>query len=300
MAPAPFVARSLLFAPGDNERKLTRAIESPADVILCDLEDSVAADRKLDARARVTALLEQAISLRDERVWVRINPLDQSFGLDDLVSIVPKRPGGIMLPKATPTLCRRLDHYLTALEAAANLPIGRIAVLPIATETPEAVFRIGDYVGIPRLVGLTWGAEDIATALGASTNRQPDGQYAFPFQFYRALCLTGAAAAGVAPIETIHGEYRDLDGLEAVASQARQSGFRGMMAIHPDQVPIINRCFAPSPDEIGQAERIIAAFAADPAAGTIGLDGQMFDRPHLRRAELLLTLDRQRSGVAAQ
>jgi citrate lyase subunit beta/citryl-CoA lyase len=280
-----------LFAPGDSERKLSKATDSAADIILCDLEDSVAAERKGDARA-ITArhLRDQG---EDARQWVRINPLDTPLALDDLAAIVPARPAGIVLPKATRADCERLDHYLSALEAGAGLPIGGIGVMAIATETAQAVFGLGDYRGTPRLSALTWGAEDIATALGASDNRTADGSYAFPFQLYRALCLTGAVAAGVTPIETIHGDFRDHAGLEAVASEAKRAGFRGMMAIHPDQVAIINRCFSADEAELARAERIVAAFAANPGAGTIGLDGAMLDRPHLKRAEAILALARQ-------
>ncbi|MGC6401119.1 HpcH/HpaI aldolase/citrate lyase family protein [Sphingomonas sp. FW199] len=293
MPPTPLLARSLLFAPGDSERKLIKATESAADLILCDLEDSVAPERKRDARTITAAHLRAHGA--DGRQWVRINPLDTPHALADLAAIVPARPAGIVLPKATRGDCDRLDHYLSALEAAAGLPIGGIAVMAIATETPQAVFGLGDYRGTPRLAALTWGAEDIATALGASGNRNGDGSYAFPFQLYRALCLTGAAAAGVTPIETIHGDFRDAAGLEAVASEGRRAGFRGMMAIHPDQVAIINRCFSPDAAEVARAERIVAAFAASPGAGTIGLDGAMLDRPHLKRAEAVLTLA-QRAG----
>jgi citrate lyase subunit beta / citryl-CoA lyase len=154
------------------------------------------------------------------------------------------------------------------------------------------LFGLGDYAGTPRLAALTWGAEDSATALGATDNRDETGEYAFPYQLFRSLCLAGAAAAAVTPIETIHGDFRDLDGLEKVAVRARRAGFRGMMAIHPEQVPVINRAFSPSPAEIERAERIVALFAANKGAGTIGLDGEMLDMPHLRRAEAILRMRR--------
>jgi citrate lyase subunit beta / citryl-CoA lyase len=286
----PLAARSLLFAPGDSERKLAKAAASEADLLLLDLEDAVAEVRKGEARAMVAAHLRDIE--RRQPQWVRINPLDTQHALADLAAIVPARPDGIMLPKATRSEAERLHHYLTALEAAAGLPQGQIATMVVATETAPALFTLGDYAGCPRLVALTWGAEDSATALGATGNRDEAGEYEFPYQLFRALCLAGAAAAGVTPIETIHGDFRDLAGLEKVAAKARRAGFRGMMAIHPDQVPVINRAFSASPAEIEQAERIVAAFAAAPGAGTIGLDGAMLDMPHLKRAQAVLAMRR--------
>ncbi|AJP72621.1 HpcH/HpaI aldolase/citrate lyase family protein [Sphingomonas hengshuiensis] len=287
---APFFARSLLFAPGDSPRKLAKAGASGADLVLLDLEDAVAPANKAAARAIVAEHLGTAA--RAQPQWVRINPLDTEHALPDLAAIVAMRPDGIMLPKATRAEGDRLHHYLTALEAAAGLPLGEIATMVVATETAPALFGLGDYAGCPRLAALTWGAEDSATALGATDNRDADGEYAFPYQLFRALCLAGAAAARVAPIETIHGDFRDLEGLAAVAAKARRAGFRGMMAIHPDQVAVINRAFSPSAAEIEHAERVTAAFAANPGAGTIGLDGAMLDMPHLKRAEAILAMRR--------
>ncbi|TGX50347.1 CoA ester lyase [Sphingomonas gei] len=286
----PLIARSLLFAPGDSERKLTKAGGSGADLVLLDLEDAVAPANKAVARTLVAAHLRS--SERAQPLWVRINPLDSEHALADLAAIVPGRPDGIMLPKATRAEAERLHHYLTALEAAAGLPIGEIRTIVVATETAPALFGLGDYAGCPRLAALTWGAEDSATALGATDNRDEHGEYDFPYQLFRALALAGAAAASVAPIETIHGDFRDLDGLAKVAAKARRAGFRGMLAIHPDQVPVINRAFSPSEAEIERAERIVAAFDANPGAGTIGLDGAMLDMPHLKRARAVLAMPR--------
>lgn len=281
-------ARSLLFVPGDSERKLVRAASSAADLLLLDLEDAVAWEKKAEARAIVAERLASAE--RAQPYWVRINPLDTEHGLADLAAVVPGKPDGIMLPKATRAEADRLHHYLTALEVAAGLPRGGIPTMVVATETAPALFGLGDYAGCPRLAALTWGAEDSAAALGASDNRDEDGEYAFPYQLFRALCLAGAAAAKVTAIETIHGDFRDLEGLEKVATRARRAGFKGMMAIHPDQVPVINRAFSPSSEEIAQAERIVAAFAANPGVGTIGMDGAMLDMPHLKRAQAILAL----------
>lgn len=286
----PLIARSLLFAPGDSERKLARTGASGADLVLLDLEDAVAATNKGEARRLVAEHLRTAP--RAQPQWVRINPLDSEHALADLAAVVPARPDGIMLPKATRAEAERLHHYLTALEASAGIEAGSIRTIVVATETAPALFGLGDYAGCPRLAALTWGAEDSATALGATDNRNENGEYDFPYQLFRALCLAGAAAAGVTPIETIHGDFRDLDGLGKVAAKARRAGFRGMMAIHPDQVPVINRAFSPSEAEIERAGRIVAAFAANPGAGTIGLDGAMLDMPHLKRAQAVLAMRR--------
>jgi len=286
----PLAARSLLFAPGDSERKLAKAGASEADLVLLDLEDAVAEANKGTARALVGEHLRTAE--RKQPQWVRINPLDTPHALADLAAIVPGRPDGIMLPKATRSEAELLHHYLTALEAAHGLPSGEIRTIVVATETAQAIFGLGNYAGCPRLAALTWGAEDSATALGATHNRDESGEYDFPYQVFRALALAGAAAAGVTPIETIHGDFRDLDGLEKVATRARRAGFRGMLAIHPDQVAVINRAFSPSPAEIERAERIVAAFDGAPGVGTIGLDGEMLDMPHLKRAQAVLAMRR--------
>jgi citrate lyase subunit beta/citryl-CoA lyase len=288
--PSPLAARSLLFAPGDSERKIAKAGQSGADLVLLDLEDSVAEASKPGARSIVAGHLRTAE--RAQPQWVRINPLDGAHALADLAAVVATRPDGILLPKGTRADAERLDHYLSALEAAAGLPVGGIATLVLATETAQAMFGLGDYAGTPRLAGLSWGAEDSATALGATHNRDETGAYDAPYQLLRSLCLMGAAAAGVSAIETIHGDFRDLDGLARVAAAARRAGFRGMLAIHPDQVPVINAAFSPSAEEITQATRIVAAFAANPGAGVVGLDGAMLDLPHLRRAEAVLAMRR--------
>ncbi|MDB5583621.1 MAG: CoA ester lyase [Bradyrhizobium sp.] len=289
--PRAFTARSLLFVPGDSPRKLEKALDSGADLLLLDLEDSVAEGMKPEARR----LVAEALAAPDRKIplWVRINPLDTPHALADLAAIVPAGPDGIMLPKAVREDADRLHHYLTALEAAAGLPHESIRMIVVATETAEALFRLGEYPGTPRLDALTWGAEDIATALGASGNRDASGEYEFPYQLARTLCLAGAVAAGVAPVETIDPDFRNGERLERVAGAMRRAGFRGMMAIHPAQVPIINRAFAPSEAEITRARRIVDLFAANPGAGTLGLDGEMVDVPHLKRAHVLLAIIRE-------
>ncbi len=281
-------ARSWLFAPGDSEKKMTKARDGEADIVLLDLEDAVAPDAKGDARALVADFLA-ANAVQSDRLWVRVNPLDGPHTLDDLVAIMPARPGGIMLPKANGSAdVERLDGFITALEAAHGHERGSTPVVALVTETAQAMFHTGDYAGAPRLVGLTWGAEDLADALGASSNTQADGSYAFTFELARSMTLLGAAAAGLPAIETIHGDFRDLDGLRARAQMVRRGGFAGMLAIHPAQVPVINAAFTPDEAEIEEAREIVDLFASNPGAGTIGWKGGMLDRPHLSRAQRLL------------
>ena len=285
-----FSARSWLFAPGDSERKMEKAAAGPADIVIFDLEDAVATEEKPKARAMVHDFLK-AQAGRHERLWVRINPLDGPFAVDDLAAIMPGAPGGIMLPKAYGRAdVELLNNYLTALEAAFGLEQGSTKVIALVTETAQAMFTTGDYAGAPRLVAMTWGAEDLADALGASENRNPDGSYAFTYQLARSLCLIGAATAGVAPIETIQGDFKDLEGLRKRAEQVRRDGYRGMLAIHPAQVDVINAAFTPTAEELAGAQEIVDLFAVNPGAGAIGYKGGMLDRPHLARAQALLKL----------
>jgi citrate lyase subunit beta/citryl-CoA lyase len=283
-----FDARSWLFAPGDSERKMEKATASAADVAIFDLEDAVAESNKPRARGAIAAFLARQSQDRS-RLWVRINPLQGPHALADLAAVMPGRPGGIMLPK-----CRgradveRLDHYLSALEAANGIEPGATRVMVLVTETAEGMFTTGDYAGAPRVVALTWGAEDLADALGASENRDAAGNYGFTYELARSLCLLGAAAAGVAAVETIHGDFRDLEGLRRRAWQVRRAGFRGMLAIHPDQVAVINAAFAPDEAELKAAQEIVDLFSANPGVGAIGYRGAMLDRPHLARAQALL------------
>jgi citrate lyase subunit beta/citryl-CoA lyase len=284
----PWAARSLLFVPGDSQRKLEKAQGSAADLLILDLEDSVAEQEKAQARKVIAQALMAA--RRPVPLWVRINPLDTAHAMKDLVALVPHMPDGIMLPKAGPDDARLLHHYLTALEAAAGLPHGEVRVIVVATETASALFRLGDYAGTPRLDALTWGAEDLAVALGSSANRDERGELLEPFRIARTLCLAGAAAAGAVPIETIDPDFRNLERLEQTALAARRLGFRGMMAIHPDQVAVINRAFTPAAAELDRARRIVDMFEANPAAGALALDGEMIDIPHLKQARALLAM----------
>ena len=288
--PETLPMRSWLFAPGDAARKMEKCADSAADIALFDLEDAVTVEQKPTARTLVRKFL-QGRGDDHARLWVRINPVDGPFAVEDLAAVMPGLPGGIMLPKARGRGdVELLDHYLTALEAANGIEQGTTKVIALVTEAAEAMFTTGDYAGAPRLVGMTWGAEDLADALGASTNREADGDYAFTYKLARSLCLIGAASAGVLPIETIHGDFRDLDGLRARAEKVRAEGYRGMLAIHPAQVDIINAAFTPSEQEIAEAQEIVAIFAANPGVGAIGYKGGMLDRPYLARAETVLRL----------
>jgi citrate lyase subunit beta / citryl-CoA lyase len=287
-------ARSWLFAPGDSERKMEKATAGTADIVLLDLEDAVAEGEKPKARSMVAAFLT-ANARERQRLWVRINPIQGPHGLADLVAIVGSRPGGIMLPKSRGRAdAELLDHYLTALEAAAGTECGTTQVIVLVTETADAMFTTGSYAGAARVVALTWGAEDLADALGASANRDEDGSYGFTYQLARSLCLVGATAAGVSAIETIHGDFRDEAGLRKRATEVRRAGFRGMLAIHPAQVDVINEAFTPSTEELARAQEIVDLFAANPGVGAIGHKGAMLDRPHLARAQALLALASRR------
>jgi len=283
-------ARSWLFAPGDSERKMEKAAGGPADIVVLDLEDAVAEGEKSKARGQIAAFLVAHPADR-ARLWVRINPLQGPHALADLAAVMPSRPGGIMLPKSRGRAdVECLDHYLSALEVAAGIEQGATRVIALVTETAESMFTTGTYAGAPRLVALTWGAEDLADAVGAAGNRNVDGSYAFTFEMARSFCLLGAAAAGVAAVETIHGDFRDEAGLRRRAQEVRRAGFRGMLAIHPAQVEVINQAFTPSAEELKAAQEIVDLFAANPAAGTVGYKGTMLDRPHLARAQALLRL----------
>lgn len=283
-------ARSWLFAPGDNERKMEKAATGPADIVLFDLEDAVAEAEKPKARGQVSAFLA-AQPQGHPRLWVRINPLQGPHALADLVAVVRGRPGGIMLPKSRGRAdVECLDHYLSALEVAAGIERGATRVIALVTETAASMFTTATYAGAPRLAALTWGAEDLAAAVGAADNRNMDGSYAFTYELARSFCLLGAAAADVSAIDTIHGDFRDEPGLRRRAEQARRAGFRGMLAIHPGQVAVINEAFTPSAAELQAAQEIVDLFAANAGTGVVAHKGAMLDRPHLARAQALLRL----------
>jgi citrate lyase subunit beta/citryl-CoA lyase len=287
-------ARSWLFAPGDSERKMEKAAAGSADIVILDLEDAVAEPQKPAARSMVTAFL-QANTRHRARLWVRINPIQGPHALADLAAVMPAAPTGIVFPKPRGRAdAERLDHYLSAFEAAAGTDIGSTRVMLLATEEPASMLAIGSYAGTPRVAAMSWGGEDLATALGASDNRGEYGGYDFTYELARSLCLVGAAAAGVPAIETIHGDFKDAAGLHKRAAQMRRAGYRGMLAIHPAQVDIINEAFSPTSEEVESAQEIVDLFAANPAAGTIGHKGAMLDRPHLARAQAVLALAARR------
>jgi citrate lyase subunit beta / citryl-CoA lyase len=287
-------ARSWLFAPGDSERKMEKATAGSADTVVLDLEDAVAEPQKPKARSMVTEFLKANTPHR-ARLWVRINPIQGPHALADLAAVMPAGPAGIMFPKPRGRGdAERLDHYLTAFEATAGTTIGSTRVMLLATEEPASMLAIGSYAGVPRIAAMSWGAEDLATALGASDNRGEYAGYDFTYELARSLCLVAAAAAGVPAIETIHGDFRDDAGLRTRAARMRRAGFRGMLAIHPAQVDIINEAFSPTSEELAAAREIVDLFAANPGAGTIGHKGAMLDRPHLARAQAMLALAARR------
>lgn len=282
--------RSLLFVPGDSERKLAKSQDVPADVLILDLEDSVAPENKDRARGLVCDYLSGRSADCSQQLWVRINSIDHVEAGADLSAVMRVGPDGIVQPKArSPEDVVLLGRRIQTYETEHEIKIGRTRILPVATETPASLFSLGDYGTVgKRLAGLTWGAEDLSAAVGASANRDGQGNWTPPYQLVRSLCLFAAHAAGVEAIDTLHADFRDADGLEASCDDARRDGFGGKLAIHPDQVEIINRAFTPSAAEIERARRIVALFEANPGAGTLALDGAMLDLPHLVQARRIL------------
>ncbi|MES5487961.1 CoA ester lyase [Bradyrhizobium sp. INPA03-11B] len=280
--------RSLLFVPADSERKFAKADGIGADALILDLEDSVAPGRKAFARDAVKNLLGGGP--RNWSFLVRINPFGTGLTLEDLAAVV--RPGldGLLLPKVNGIEDVDLvSHYVDVLEVASGVPAGHVKLLTVATETPAAMIGFSGYSRKnKRLVGVTWGGEDLSAALGALTPREADGSWTFPYQVARAQCLFAAGAAGAAALETLYVDFRDQQGLAESCRIARRDGFVGRIAIHPDQVATINRCFTPSDDDLAHARRVVAAFAAAPDVGTVGIDGKMYDIPHLVAARRTL------------
>lgn len=283
--------RSLLFVPGDSPKKLDKGFACGVDCLLIDLEDSVASGAKDEARRTAANFLASARSGETRpRLYVRVNALDSGMLDADLDAVMTQRPDGIMLPKcASGAHVQHLGAKLAVREAENLFPDGSTEIIAIATETGASIFGMGSYVGASRrLVGLTWGAEDLSADLGAETNRLDDGGYTPPYQLARSLTLFAAAAAETQPIDTVYPNFRDAAGFRTECLAARRDGFTAKMAIHPDQVAVINDVFRPSDREIARARAIVEAFAARPDAGVLGVDGEMLDRPHLRRAERLL------------
>lgn len=279
--------RSYLFVPGDSLRKFQRARDSGADALILDLEDSVALPAKAQARALTAQMLCEPRG--GPRRYVRVNALDTGLTLADLAAVMPCAPDGIVLPKCTGAAdVVRAGHYLDALEVAFGLAPGSTRIVAIATETAGSLFGLGGYAGCsPRLEGLLWGGEDLAASLGASANRDASG-YLGPYRLARDLCLAGARAADVLPIDAVFVEVKNLDALREECLAARRDGFAAKAVIHPSHVPVVNAAFEPTAEEIAWARRIVAAYEAAPDAGVLTLDGRMVDRPHLRQARQIL------------
>lgn len=271
--------RSLLFVPGDRPERMEKALGLGADALILDLEDSVAPERKQEARAAVADLLGRDRG-HGVAILVRINPLDSAFADDDIALLAGHRPDGIALPKA--------EGARSVRALAGRLPACP-PILPIATETPAAIFELGSYREVSNhLTGLTWGAEDLPAAIGAAASRDENGRLLPPYEMARGLTLFAAHAAGVAAIETVYPDFRDLEGLAAYAVRGARDGFTGMMAIHPSQIAPINAAFTPTEAQLAHARAVIAAFEANPGAGVLQIDGKMIDAPHLKQAKALL------------
>jgi citrate lyase subunit beta / citryl-CoA lyase len=297
--------RSLLFVPGDSEHKQAKALESGADALILDLEDSVAAEQLPAARARVAALLGSRAGQRAPQLWVRVNALASGLLRQDLEEVCAANlPAGVVLPKvASADEIVTVAATLEVLEKRLAAAVGATRLLVIATETPRAVLALPQYPQVleaapavlGRLAGLTWGAEDLSAALGAQAKRDASGALTFTFQLVRAGCLLTAAALGVQALDGVCTDFRDTAALERELRSARADGFSGKLAIHPQQIPLINAAFTPSAAEREHARRVVAAFAAVPGAGVASLDGQMIDRPHLLQAQRILAVAEERA-----
>ncbi|WP_027167346.1 CoA ester lyase [Mesorhizobium sp. WSM3224] len=282
--------RSLLFVPGDSERKLEKGFGAGADVVIVDLEDSVAAANKAAARATAADFISSQRRHTRCAIYVRVNDLSTGLTDDDLAAVVPVKPDGIMLPKSNNGQdVQRLAAKLRVHEAESGLPDGGIRVLPIITETAAGVLAAASYAGTSaRLAGLTWGAEDLSAAIGACSARDENGRYTDVFRLVRTMTILAAGAAEVAAIDTVFPDFRDMAGFGQECREAERDGFTGKMAIHPAQVPVINAAFTPSAEAVERSQAIVDAFAAAGNPGVVGIDGKMYDRPHLRLAERLL------------
>jgi citrate lyase subunit beta/citryl-CoA lyase len=284
--------RSWLFVPGDSDAKLEKVANYGADAVIVDLEDAVAPPAKPHARIMAKSWLErQGRAAGGPARWVRINPLDTPLWREDLAALMPGRPDGVMVPKASgPEQLQALAAELQAMEQRHGMAPGSTRILPLVSETPLAALGIASYATAqqPRLLGLTWGAEDLSAAIGASRKRDSRGYWADAFRFVRAQVLLTAHARGVMAVDTLHADFRDLEGLARIAADSYADGFTGMLAIHPGQVPVINAAFTPGEEEIARARAIVNAFSANPGAGALQLDGQMIDQPHLDQARRLL------------
>jgi citrate lyase subunit beta / citryl-CoA lyase len=283
--------RSLLFIPGDDEKKLAKGVGCGADALILDLEDAVSAARKAQARSLTAQYVADTRALTQRpRLYVRLNALDTPYWEDDLAGITGSRPDGVLLPKARSggdvhTLSIALNHA----EERAGVDRGATRIIAITTEVPVSLLQMHTYVGSSsRLEGLSWGAEDLSAVLGAKANREADGGWTSPYRLARNLCLFTAAAADAQPIDTVFVDLRDMQGLRTEASIAARDGFTAKMAIHPAQVPVINELFTPTAREIALAQEVVELFAQHPNAGALAHRGQMMDRAHVARAERVL------------
>jgi citrate lyase subunit beta/citryl-CoA lyase len=278
----------MLFVPGDRPERFAKAEASGADAVILDLEDAVTPASRPRARHEIVSYL--AKSARNVPLWVRINPIESSDALSDIAAIGTVRPDGIVLPKArNGDDVRQLDHWLEVLEAEHGIAPGAIKVIPMVTESAAAVMSAATFAPAPaRVTGMTWGAEDLAADLGAFGNKTPDGEYELPYMFASTMCLYAAAAAGVAAIETVDTEVRDMAAVERRTRASRRAGYAGRLAIHPAQVAAIHAAFVPSAEEVEWAEKVLAAFRDSPGQGALTVDGRLVDRPHVRQAERIL------------
>jgi len=290
--------RSWLFVPGDSDKKLSKAAATGADVLILDLEDSVTEDNKARAREMTAAWLKahrsQVTDGRRQGRWVRINALDSRMWRDDLQAVMAGGPDGIMLPKsAGPESVQQLSAEIYELESRSGLANNSVKIMPLVSETPGAAISVPAYAtaSLPRLTGLTWGAEDLSAAIGATRKRDITGRWTDTFRFARTQTLLTAHARGIMAIDTLHADFADLKGLQRAAEEARADGFAGMLAIHPAQVEVINKAFSPSEDELAEARTIVAAFKANLGAGALQIDGRMIDMPHYKLALRVLGLE---------
>jgi citrate lyase subunit beta/citryl-CoA lyase len=282
--------RSFLFVPADSERKLAKGPQSGADGLILDLEDSVASDRKKTAREMALGYLRAANRDAGPKLYVRVNALDTGLTLGDLATVMQGKPDGIVFPKCVGQ--RDLDllgSYLDAFEAREGIEQGATRILTVATESAAAVLAL---TAAPakhaRLMGHSWGGEDLMADLGALAKGPAPGIYDDTFRLARTVNLMASVAAGVTAYDTVYPDIRNIEGLRAEAQEARRMGYGGKIAIHPDQVAIIHEVFTPSAQEVDWAKRVVATFESNPDAGVLTLDGKMLDKPHLVLARRLL------------
>jgi citrate lyase subunit beta/citryl-CoA lyase len=282
--------RSMLFVPGDRPDRFAKAVASGADAVIFDLEDAIVPDKRVEAREAVSDFL--AAGSRSVPLWVRISPVGSEAALGDLAAVFRGRPDGIVLPKArNGEDVWRADHWLEALESSLGVAPGTTGLLPLITESAGAVLSAASFVSAPaRVIGFTWGAEDLAADVGALANRTAEGHLGPVFEMARSCCLLTASAAGVASVDTIDPDIRDLEAVERRARDSRRNGFTAKLAIHPSQIAPIHAAFTPTEEEMRHAQRVLDAFAKSPGSGAVALDGKMLDKPHYRQAERVLSL----------